>query len=86
MFKYIIAAVVAFTPTAASAGTVYLDLDRMNVITEAARTICRASMDKPGNAGTIMDRESSYLRLTSEERLYLYSLCVLYAQGRVDAR
>lgn len=76
------AALVASTP--AQAQSVYLDLDRMSVITEAAKTICREVMDQPGPAVPILERESAYLRLNQDERLYLVSLCVMYAKGRGD--
>ena len=86
MFKYIIAAVVAFTPVAASAQSIGINLDRMNLITEAAYRICRQSMDGPsGQAGKILERESAYLNLNKDEKLYLLSLCVLYGQGRIDS-
>lgn len=84
MFKYLIAAAVAFTPTAANAQNIVINLDRSTLINEAAKTICRAAMERKGSAMDILTRDSAYLRLTDEERLYLISLCVLYAQGRVD--
>ena len=83
MFKYIIAAVVAFTPTAASA-QMMISSSRQDMLTEAAKTICRTVMESKGKAGDTFDREVSYLRLTPDENLYMLSLCVLYAQGRVD--
>ena len=83
MFKYIIAAVVAFTPTAASA-QMMITSGRLNVLTEAAKTVCRSAMETKGNAGDIFDRDTVYLRLNNDEKLYMLSLCVLYAQGRVD--
>ena len=83
MLKYIIAAVVAFTPTAASA-QMMITSGRQSVLTEAAKTICRSAMETKGNAGDIFDRETVYLRLNADEKLYMLSLCVLYAQGRVD--
>ena len=83
MFKYLIAAVVALTPTVASA-QMMISSGRQSVLTEAAKSICRTVMDSKGKAGDIFDREVSYLRLTPDENLYMLSLCVLYAQGRVD--
>ena len=85
MFKYLIAAAVAFTPTAANAQNIVIDLDRSTLIKEAAKTICRAAMERKGSAVAILTQESAYLRLTDDERLYLLSLCILYAQGRNDA-
>ena len=76
------AALVASTP--AQAQSVYLDLNRMEVITEAAKTICRNVMDKPGPAVPILERESAYLRLNQDERLYLINLCLLCGKGRND--
>ena len=83
MFKYLIAAVVALTPTVANA-QMMISSGRQSVLTEAAKSICRTVMDSKGKAGDIFDREVSYLRLTPDENLYMLSLCVLYAQGRVD--
>ena len=83
MLKYIIAAVVAFTPTAASA-QMMVTSGRQGLIHEAAKSICRTTMEAKGNAGDLFDRETAYLRLNSDEKLYMLSLCVLYAQGRVD--
>lgn len=84
MLKYLIAAAVALTPSVASAQTISISLNRHALIKEAAKTICRASIDRPGKAGDIMDQESAYLRLTQDEKLYLVSLCILYTQGRID--
>lgn len=86
MFKYLIAAAVAFAPTAASAQSIVIDLNRSTIIKEAAKTICRASMERKGSAVATLNSESAYLSLNEDERLYLISLCILYAQGRVDAR
>lgn len=84
MFKYIIAAVVAFTPTAASAAEIMISSGRQEMLTEAAKTICRTVMEGKGKAGDTFDREVAYLRLNADETLYMLALCVLYAQGRVD--
>lgn len=86
MLKYIIAAAVAFAPTAANAQNIVINLDRSTLIKEAAKTICRAAMERKGSAVEILKRESAYLDLTQDERLYLLSLCILYAQGRNDAQ
>lgn len=86
MFKYLIAAAVALTPAVANAQTVVLDLNRSTLIKEAAKTICRASMERKGSAVATLNSESAYLNLNEDEKLYLLSLCILYAQGRVDAR
>ena len=86
MIKYLIAAAVALAPTAANAQTIVLGLNRSNVITEAAKTICRVGMETKGDAVVTINRESAYLNLNQDEKLYLLSLCVLYAQGRVDGR
>ena len=83
MFKYFIAAVVAFTPTAASA-QMMITSGRQTVIKEAAKTVCRNVMETTGQAGDIFDRETVYLRLNGDEKLYMLSLCVLYAQGMID--
>lgn len=83
MFKYLIAAVVALTPTVANA-QMMISSGRQSVLTEAAKSICRTVMDSKGKASENFDREVSYLRLTPDENLYMLSLCVLYAQGRVD--
>lgn len=84
MFKYLIAAAVALTPAVANAQTVVLDLNRSVVIKEAAKTICRAGMETKGSAVKAVERESAYLDLNQDEKLYLMTLCVLYAQGMVD--
>jgi len=84
MFKYLIAAAALLTPTAASAAEIMITSGRQSVLTEAAKTICRTVMETKGRAGETFDREVSYLRLTPDEQVYLLSLCVLYAQGRVD--
>lgn len=86
MLKYFIAATLFVTPTAANATTVEIDLDRMERITEAAHRICRTAIETKNAKGSdVIDRESAYLRLTQAETLYLYSLCILYTQGRIDA-
>ena len=84
MLKYLIAASVALTPAAASAQTVSITLTRHSLIKEAAKTICRASMERKGSAADTLEAESAYLKLNQDERLYLVSLCILYAQGRID--
>lgn len=86
MYKYLIAAAVAFTPTAANAQNIVINLDHSTLIKEAAKTICRAAMDRKGSAVAILNEESRYLRLTVDEKLYLVNLCILYAQGRGDAQ
>ena len=83
MYKYLIAAVVAFTPTVANA-QMMITSGRQAVLTEAAKTICRTVMESKGGAGPAFDREVAYLRLNADETVYMLSLCVLYAQGRVD--
>lgn len=84
MRKILIATIALSFATPANAESVVLDLDRMSVITEAAKTICREVMDQPGPAEPILTRESAYLRLNQDERLYLVNMCILYAKGRVD--
>lgn len=84
MLKYLIAASVALTPAVASAQTVSISLTRHALIKEAAKTICRASIDRQGKAADILEDESAYLKLNQDEKLYLVSLCILYAQGRID--
>lgn len=84
MRKILIATIALSFATPANAASVVLDLDRMEVITEAAKTVCREVMDQPGPAVPILERESAYLRLNQDERLYLVSLCVMYAKGRGD--
>ena len=83
MFKYAIAAALLFTATPASA-QIMITSGRQEVLTEAAKTICRTVMEGKGKAGDTFDREVSYLRLNADEHLYMLSLCILYAQGRVD--
>ena len=83
MFKYAIAAVLLLTATPASA-QMMISSGRHDMLTEAAKSICRTVMDSKGKASVTFDREVSYLRLTPDENLYMLSLCVLYAQGRVD--
>lgn len=84
MLKYIIAAVVAFTPTAAGAAELMISSGRQELLHEAAKAICRNVMESKGGAGPAFDRETAYLRLNRDETVYMLSLCVLYAQGRVD--
>ena len=84
MFKYAIAAVLLITATPASARDMMISSGRQEVIQEAAKTICRMTMEGKGKASENFDREVSYLRLTPDEHLYMLSLCILYAQGRVD--
>lgn len=83
MFKCVVAAVLAFTPTVANA-QMMITSGRQSVLTEASKTICRTVIESKGKASEIFDREVSYLRLNSDETLYMLSLCVLYAQGRLD--
>lgn len=83
MFKYAIAAALLVTSTPASA-QIMITSSRQGLIHEAAKAICRDTMEAPGKAGDIFDRETSHLRLNADEKLYMLSLCVLYAQGRVD--
>lgn len=86
MLKYIIAAAMLISPTTANATTIELDLDRMARITKASYRICRnAAEAKNAKGPDVIDRESAYLKLTKAETLYLYSLCILYTQGRIDA-
>lgn len=85
MLKYLIAASVALTPAVASAQTVSISLNRHALIKEAAKTICRYVLETKGDAATLMDQQSAYLKLNEDETLYLTSLCILYAQGRIDA-
>ena len=83
MYKYLIAAVVAFTPTVANA-QMMITSGRQAVLTEAAKAVCRTVMESKGKASGTFDREVAYLRLNADETLYMLSLCVLYAQGRLD--
>lgn len=53
-------------------------------MTEAAKVVCRAAMESKGPASEALQREAAYLRLNADEQLYLLSLCILYAQGRID--
>lgn len=86
MIKYLFPVAFLLSATPASAQSIGINLDRMNLITEAAYRICRQSMDGPsGQAGKILERESAYLSLNKDEKLYLLSLCVLYGQGRIDS-
>ena len=86
MIKYLLPVAFLLSAAPASAQSIDLNLDRMNVITEAAYRICRQSMDGPsGQAAKILERESGYLNLSKDEKLYLLSLCVLYGQGRIDS-
>lgn len=86
MIKYLVAAAMLITPTAANAQTVFITLNRLELIREASKTICRAAMERPGAPSKIVKEESAYLSLTQDEELYLLSLCILYAQGRADQK
>lgn len=83
MFKYLVAAALALSSTPANAQMMIGD-GRYEVIKEAAKSICRTVMEADGSAGKTFERESSYLNLNPDEKLYLLSLCILYAQGRID--
>ena len=83
MFKYAIAAALLLTATPASA-QIMITSGRQQLIHEAAKSICRTVMERKGKAGDTFAREVSYLRLSPDENTYMLSLCVLYAQGRVD--
>lgn len=83
MFKYMIAAIALVTPSAASAQSVSVNINRFEIIVEASKTICRIGMNAK-DAGKSVDQNSAYLKLNTDERLLMLSLCVLYAQGRVD--
>ena len=84
MLKYFIAMTLALVPTAAQAQGMMISASRQNTLTEAAKTICRTVLESRGTASDSFKREVSYLRLNSDEELYMLSLCILYAQGRVD--
>ena len=84
MFKYAIAAALLLTATPASARDMMISSGRQEFIQEAAKTICRMTMEGKGKASENFDREVSYRRPTPDEYLYMLSLCILYAQGRVD--
>lgn len=84
MRKFIFAALALSIATPASAQDLMIGAGRRAVITEAAKSICRSIMESEGKAGDNFDREVAYLNLTQDENLYMLSLCVLYAQGRVD--
>ena len=86
MLKYIIAAalLVTATPTAAGAADLMISSGRQDMLHEAAKTICRNVMESEGRAGPAFDRETAHLRLNRDETVYMLSLCVLYAQGRID--
>ena len=84
MFKYFVAAAVALVSTPASAAEIMISSGRQEVLQEASKTICRMVMETKGKAGDTFDREVAYLKPNADEYLYLLSLCVLYAQGRVD--
>lgn len=84
MKKIISAILLASMPTVAHATPVFLTLERMTEIKDAASTICRIVADEPGSASAILERRSSYLQLTTSEKLYLNTLCLLYLTGRVE--
>lgn len=84
MYKAIITAIALISATPANAASVQIDLTRYRVILDAARHICKAAMDLPGAASPIVEARSAYLGLDADEKLFLVSLCAIYAQGRVD--
>lgn len=84
MLKYILGAALAFAPTAAAAQNIIISTAREGTLTEAAKVVCRAAMESKGPASEALQREAAYLRLNADEQLYLLSLCILYAQGRID--
>lgn len=84
MRKFILAAALLGISTPANAQGIMLSDARRNLLTEAAKNICRSAMELKGRASDIFDRETAYLRLNSDEQLYMLSLCVLYSQGRID--
>lgn len=84
MYKILIALSLALTSSPAAAQSISLDIDRMSMITDRASTICRLAIDLPGSAVDHIDRLSAPMKLNSQERLLLLSLCGLYTQGRID--
>ena len=84
MYKILIALSLALTSSPAAAQPISLDIDRMSMITEQAKIICRLAIDLPGYAVDHIERLSAPLKLNPTERLFLLSLCSLYTQGRID--
>jgi hypothetical protein len=84
MFKYVIAAVLLLTATPASAQSYTISQQRLTVIQKLAEPVCRASMQTKGDAGKEFDRQVAPLLLSDSEYMLMLSMCILYAQGRID--
>lgn len=84
MFKYLIAASMALAPTAAEAQTHTITQQRLDVIQKLAEPVCRAAMETKGSAAKEFDKQVTPLLLSDSEYMIMLSLCVLYAQGRID--
>ena len=84
MFKYAIAAALLLTATPASAQTYTISQQRLDTIQKLAEFVCRASMQTKGHAGKEFDRQVTPLLLTDSEYMLMLSMCILYAQGRID--
>lgn len=84
MKKFIVAAAIALTLStpAQASGYVMISLDRWNEIKVAAQTVCRRAM-LPQNSATKVINDSGIAR-NVDERLFILSLCALYAQGQID--
>lgn len=86
--KTLTSAVIAISMLCSSpayATDVCVSLDRLSMIRDTARLVCRTVAEEKGSAAEILKREIAYLDLTIDERLVFTSLCLLYLHGRGDA-
>ena len=84
MIKHVMFAVALLTATPASAQTYQLNQGRLTQLQDKAKYICREVMETKEHAGKEFDRLVAPLLLNDSEYMILLSMCILYAQGRVD--
>lgn len=83
MKKFIVtAAMLALSTPVHAQSIVMISLDRWNEIKARAETVCRRAM-LPQNSATKVINDSGIAR-NVDERLFILSLCALYAQGQID--
>lgn len=85
MRKVMMALALVMVPSQAGAQmvNVTIDVDRWDVVKNAAPIVCRAASKAP--AGQVVQKMDSFgVTLTDAERLLMITLCGLYIQGKID--
>lgn len=82
-FTMAVAALAMSAPAYADA-RLEITSERLTLLQEASKTICRRAIESSNGAEKEYERAVAYLKLTPSENLIMLSLCILYAQGRID--